>query len=278
MAFKDILVHVDGSKTDAARIEAAAGLARRHDAHLIGLFVRRSPMVPEYAWVHLTQDILNAQEKAMRESAESAEAAFNKAVKQSGVASEWRSPTGEIVEQVALNARYADVVVIGQEDEEGPVATGTGSLADRLVMSIGRSALVIPYVGKYETFGDRVLVAWDASRQASRAVHDAMPFLEKAKEVHVLAVNPIKGETGHGEAPGADISTHLARHGVKAEAHYINASDMDVGSMLLSRLADEGCDMMVMGAYGHARFRELVLGGVTRHILDHMTAPVLMSH
>jgi nucleotide-binding universal stress UspA family protein len=278
MAFKDILVHIDGGKNDAARIETAAGVAAAHDAHLIGLFVQRSPMVPEYAWVHLSQDIIDAQTAAMRDAATAAERLFNDIVKQIGVASEWRSPVGEVIEQVTMNGRYADVVVIGQEDPDGPLDTGAGNLTDRLVVSIGRSVLVVPYVGKYPKIGERVLVAWNSSRQASRAVHDALPFLENAKEVHILSVNPTKGETAHGEIPSADISTHLARHGVKARAESINAPDIDVADMLLARLVDEGCDMMVMGAYGHARFRELVLGGVTRQVLDHMTAPVLMSH
>ena len=122
------------------------------------------------------------------------------------------------------------------------------------------------------------MLAWDAGREAARAVSDAMPFLERAEQVTVMAVNPSSGEGDHGEEPGADIALHLARHGVKAEVHQTESPDISVGDELLSRIADDGSDMLVMGAYGHTRLRELVLGGVTRSILEQMTVPVLMSH
>ena len=122
------------------------------------------------------------------------------------------------------------------------------------------------------------MVAWDASRLATRAVNDALPILRKASKVHLLAINPEGGREGHGDVPGADIGLHLARHGVKAEASSIHAEDLEAGDALLSRAADFGADLIVMGAYGHSRWRELVLGGVTRHLLNHMTAPVFMSH
>ena len=116
------------------------------------------------------------------------------------------------------------------------------------------------------------------SRKATRAVNDAMPLLETADSVTVLVINPIGGIDGHGEEPGADIALHLARHGVNATAEHMVAEDISVGDMLLSRCANAGADLLVMGAYGHSRMRELILGGATRNILQHMTVPVLMSH
>jgi len=123
-----------------------------------------------------------------------------------------------------------------------------------------------------------VLVAWNASREATRAVHDALPILERADLVHVMAINPDHGRAGHGDIPGADICLHLSRHGVKAVCEHITADDLDPGEMLLSRAADEDCDLIVMGGYGHSRMRQLVLGGTTRQLLAHMTVPVLFSH
>ena len=123
-----------------------------------------------------------------------------------------------------------------------------------------------------------MLVAWNASREAARAVNDALPILQRAATVVILAVNPHGGPRGHGEAPGADIALHLARHGVKAEAEWFQAEDLAVGEALLSRAADLSVDLVVMGAYGRTRVRELILGGATRAMLQAMTTPVFMSH
>ena len=220
--------------------------------------------------------MIEAQGKASREAAEAAEAEYNEIINSVGTTGDWRVAEGDEVEQLTLHGRYVDLVVIGQTDPDDD--TGKGNLTDRLVLSIGRSALVIPYIGASLPIGKRVLVAWDANRQAARAVQDSLPILEHADQVMVLAVNPKGGIGGHGEIPCADICLHLARHGVNAEAQSITAHDVEIGDMILSRISDESIDLLVMGAYGHARLRELVLGGVTRHILGHMTIPALMSH
>ena len=140
---------------------------------------------------------------------------------------------------------------------------------------------MVPYIGAGERLGTRVMVAWDGGREAARAVGDALPLLARAESVAVLVINP--SQDGHGEQPGADIALHLARHGITVEAQHLEAQhleaqDLSVGDALLSRLADQDIDLLVMGAYGHSRLRELVLGGVTRKIFQQMTVPVLMSH
>ncbi|MCW8836656.1 MAG: universal stress protein [Rhodospirillales bacterium] len=279
MALKDILIHVDNSKNCAQRLSVAARFAAEHGAHLTGLYVMTYPEVPQFIQVQIGQDVIEVQRKAVRAAAADAEEAFRKAVDAAGVKSEWRSVEGDAFDAITTHSRYTDLVVLGQfdEDDDGMVV-GAGELADRLVLSTGRPILMVPYAGKFDKVGRHIMIAWDAGRLAARAVNDAMPLLEKAKKVEVLAVNPKNGDGGHGDMPGADICLHLARHGVNAQAQHIVASDMDPGNMLLSRISDEGVDMLVMGAYGHRRLRELVLGGVTRHILRHMTVPVLLSH
>jgi nucleotide-binding universal stress UspA family protein len=137
---------------------------------------------------------------------------------------------------------------------------------------------VVPYIGGSDIIGRRALVAWNASREAARALNDAIPLLEDAENVTVLSVNPKRGIRGEGDLPAADIALHLARHGMKAEASYVVAEDIGVGDALLSRAADLGSDLIVMGGYGHSRLREIVLGGATRTVLRHMTVPVLLSH
>jgi nucleotide-binding universal stress UspA family protein len=279
MALKDILVHVESNKQGRARLAAAVQLAARHDAHLIGLYVLHLPDLPGYVRLQMSDEVLRSARDAAMADAAAAEAAFNDAVQRAGVKAEWRNVEGNPLKVLALHARYADIAVVGQRDETSEGASIDPDLPDQLVLSAGRPMLVIPYVGEYPVIGERVMVAWDSSRLATRAVNDALPFLVRAKHVFVIAINPSgDGEEGHGEIPSADICLHLARHGVNAEAQHVFADDLGVGEMLLSRSADEGCDLMVIGAWGHARWRELVLGGVTRHMLGHMTLPVLMSH
>ena len=136
----------------------------------------------------------------------------------------------------------------------------------------------MPYIGVQMPILDHVIVAWDASQESTRAVHDSLPFLVEAKKVTVLVINPRIGPDGHGEQPGADIATHLARHGLKVEVQRSQSPDASIGDSLLSRLADLDSDLLVMGAYGHARLRQVILGGVTRTLLEQMTVPLLLSH
>jgi len=278
MALKDILVHVDSSKHNPARLEAAINLAAAHESHLTGLYVLTHAHIPGYIRAQISNEVLEMQAKAAEEAAAKAEANFRDLASKAGLEFEWRQVSGEMIDTLSLHARYSDIIIAGQADPDDGDLNGGADMPDRLILSVGRPVLLVPYVGKYPTMGSRVMVAWDGSRLATRAVNDSMPVLKKAKHVDVMAVNQADADESHGEVPGADICLHLARHGVKAEAHHVSASDVDPADMLLSRAADEGIDMIVMGAYGHARWRELVLGGVTRHMLQHMTVPVLMAH
>ena len=158
---------------------------------------------------------------------------------------------------MVLHARYADLAVLGQADPDNP-PLGAG-VVEAVLLGSGRPALVVPFIGA-ESVGQRVLVAWNATREAARALNDAMPLLAQAEKVTVLSVNPERGIGGEGDLPAADIALHLARHGVKAEAAHTTAEDVSVGDILLSRAADLGADLIVMGGYGHSRAREFVLG------------------
>ncbi len=277
MALKSILVQVGEDKNGAGRIELAAKLAADHGAHLTGVYVARPAYLPPYLAAEVGPEVFDAQKKMAAEAAAEAEARFGAVAKRAGVEWEWRADSGVASDVTAVHARYADITVVGQTDPEGEGAA-VEEVAEHLVLDAGRPVLVIPYAGKYAQVGERVMVAWNASREAARAVNDALPILERAKQVTVLAVNPKGGPKGHGDIPGADITLHLTRHGVKAEATHIFADDIEVGNMLLSRVADTGVDLLVMGAYGRSRLRELIMGGVSRSILRHMTVPVLMSH
>ena len=279
MAYRDILVHLDGARACAGRVEAAIGLAQRYEAHLTGVYPTAEPSLPGYMAGAMPIEVLQMQEKRVKDAANKGAAAFRQACERAGIKHEPRvvpCRDVEVADVLALNMRYSDLAVLGQHDPEDPLSPERG-LMENVVLDSGRPAVMVPYIGAKPPFGNRVMVAWNARREAARAVADAMPFLETASQVTVMVVNPQDGEV-HGEEPGADIALHLARHGVKAEVHHSQVEDISIGDAILSRLADEGIDLLVMGAYGHARMREMVLGGVTRTILEHMTVPVFLSH
>ena len=278
MPYKTILVHVDNGPRAPVRIGVACRLARRFDAHLIGLHALTVVKLPGYARVAVEggAQLGEYQAKLAAEAAREAKQVFERGVSAAGLTkSEWRESRIDAAEAVPVHARYADVVVIGQPNRAD--ASGVEpDFAERLLLSAGRPILLVPYAGDFTDIGKRALVAWNASREAARAVTDSIPLLREAQGVHVVAFNP--DAAAHGEVPGADIGLYLARHGIKVNVSQQTAEDVDVGNQLLSRAADLDADLIVMGGYGHSRLKELVLGGVTRTILESMTVPVLMSH
>lgn len=278
MAYRNLLVHVDDSKANAKRLAAAIVLAQAQGAHLTGIYVAIEPSFPGNVAAEVPARLLDGLREQTAERAAAAEAAFTEVVERAGLSSDFRvahCPRSRVSEVVALHARYADLAILGQP-EPGDNGEVDAEVPEDVVLSAGRPALVIPYIGAGKEIGKRILIAWDGGREAARAVNDALPLLEQAESVAVLVINPSRG--GHGEQPGADIALHLARHGITVEVQHIEVRDISTGNALLSRLADEDVDLLVMGAYGHSRLREMVLGGVTREVFQQMTVPVLMSH
>lgn len=279
MSLKNILVHVDISEHCKQRLDVATSLARSFGAHLSGIYVipealTPAVMAPEY----FPADFIAKQEEVERERAREARAFFDKYIAETGIPAEWRASGGVRARVIATNARYSDLTILSQAEHSSQVGVEAMELPADVALSAGRPIIVVPYIGAPRTLGSHVLIAWNASREATRAVNDAMPLLQRAKKVTVLAVDPKRGIEAHGEIPSADIALHLARHGVNAEAAQTVSSELDVGDVILSRAFDLGADLIVIGAYGHSRLREFMLGGVTRHLLQHMTVPILMSH
>jgi len=279
MTYKTILVNCDTAPTSEKRIELASEIAQQQQAHLVGLFVRANVVMPAYMEAGIGPDLIALQEKRGKEQSAAAKAIFDRVTQRMGGSNEWRDTGGDVYDQTAMQARYADLVVMGQYDAKLDDPDIIPDLPETVMMNAGRPVLVVPYIGvKGKLMGGHVLVGWNASREATRAVVDSLPFLKVASAVTVLAVNPKPGTRGHGEQPGADVAQFLARHGVKVTASFTVADDIDPGDALLSRASDVNADMMVLGAYGHSRLREMVVGGVTRKVLATMTVPVLFSH
>ncbi len=279
MSFKDLLVLVDDSAASVARLDLAARLAAQSDAHLTGLYTVNDVLLPGYIEAELP-DTLRASRRQNREEQTARQAdRFATVMRQYGLTdrSEWLAVDGDPTIAAAVRGRYADLIIVGQPDPDRDRDTPVAQPAD-LLFEAGRPLLVVPYAGRFTSIGERVLVGWNGSREAARAIGDALPVLSRAKRVVVMAANPKAGPHGLGDEPCADIARHLSRHGCKVEATHVVTDVVEPGDTLLNTAADEGCDLLVMGAYGRSRLRELVLGGMTRFILQRMTVPVLMSH
>jgi len=281
MSYKDLLVVLDAAPDTSGRVELAVGLAERFAAHLIGLYPVPSPELPQaagYADLAALAPIYREWRARAMAQAEQTRTAFEAAAQRCGVAVEWRAPGDGDEADPALHARYADLAILGQRNLAGDDAAFVRPRPEHVTLASGRPVLVVPYAGRFAAVGRQIVVAWNASREAARAVADAMPLLAAAEGVTVLTVDPQIGPDAQGELPGADIALHLARHGVKAQIERTVSAEVPIGEVLLSRLSDLGADLLVMGAYGHSHMRELLLGGATRSILASMTVPVLMSH
>lgn len=279
MALKEILLHFDATPAAAARLDLAADIARRAGARLIGLHVM------DIAFPILAGDVggggalasLMAQIRAEAEAeANTLRARFEERLAREGIPGEWRVLEGPAALLLAETGRYADLIILGQAHADQP-APGGRALIEAALFKTGRPVLVVPYAVAPRP-PRHAVIAWNASREASRAVHDALPLLALMDRVTVLVVEPEANPGQHGEEPGADIARHLARHGLEVVVRRAVAPDISVGDVILNTLAEQGGDLLVMGAYGHSRLREFMLGGATRSLLGAMTAPVLMAH
>ncbi|MGH8502723.1 MAG: universal stress protein [Gammaproteobacteria bacterium] len=267
---KDILVHVDDPEKCAA-LDTAIGLAQRFNAHLSGLHVTSLFHYVAAKDVYVA-GLWEASKDELRAAAQRAKERFAGATARAGINGEWHHVDGDAATVIGDYGRVVDLIVMGQPAENAsPV---TRDVADKLPLTTGRPVLYVP-PGFSGSPGTSILVAWNDSREAARAVNDALPLLVRAEHVIIMAVAAPDGDN---EFPCADIAAHLARHGVQAVAARDWASDNRVGDRLLEQAARQKADLIVAGAYGHSRLKEIVLGGVTRHMFRHAPMPVLMSH
>ena len=280
MSFKNILVHVDPSDRCEERMGVAGALAINYEANLTGLYVTPEPFYPMYAEAsYFPEEILASMETEEKENCKIAEKKFRDFAAAQKLKYEWHTEQGPLASVVCKHARYADLTVLGKGSVEDPKNYPDPFLAEDVVMQSGRPVLIIPNTGHFEGFGKRIMVCWNGSREAVRAVNDAMPFLQAADKVTVLVVNPEKPSSGdHGDIPSADIAHYLARHDVKAEASSTHTDESDVGEIILSHALGVDADMIVAGAYGHSRTREWILGGVTKTLIHGTPVPAFMSH
>lgn len=271
MAIKDILLHLDDSPNCAARLELAIGLARAHGAHLKGLYVvTHSYYAPRHG--------AGASETLAR-----IEAMFRDRTGEAGISAEWLYVNWSVVgvsitEILDLHAYYSDLVIVSQPD----YSQGSGASVDipeRLGLGAGRPVLVVPYAGTFPVCGERAMIAWRAGRESSRVVNDAMPILERAGHVTVATVGMQGLDNDAVVEDIARISAYLARHRVAAvHEQILTSASIPVGDVLLNHACEQKMDLLVMGAFASTRRGAFVLGPVARHLMTHMTLPVLISH
>ena len=280
MSYRSILVHLDDSPRCAVRTVVATRLAREHGGHLLGLAPTGLINLPARV-TPLRTGSPNYLEQAQAHLGERAMArlgAFERLVAEHGLESfEARADEAETVESLVAHGRNRDLIVMGQGDL---AARGEGldrDLPEQVLLQAGRPVLVVPFAGDFGQVGGDVIVAWKDSRESARAVHDALPFLRRARTVHLLCL----------ERPGAlrhvrrlqlnDLRHWLERQGVESHVHQ-DVAQAGIGESVLTRVCDLNADLVVMGGYGRSRMAEFVLGGVTRTLLARMTVPVLFSH
>ncbi|MCE2510637.1 MAG: universal stress protein [Alphaproteobacteria bacterium] len=275
MPIKTILVHLADDPRHQARVETAVGLAQRFKAHLIGLYTEEPAHMPDtIAGRGAALGFLAEETKIAHEHAVDIEQEFLDFCKSKQISTESLSERGVHLDLLVKYAPFADLAIISQSHAKSIEDKLRLHLPDHLPMMAGCPVLVVPYEQASERIGKRILVAWKTSPESGRAVGYAVPFLKTAEQITVLTIDP----PDHDYVPGAEIAVRLARHGVKVETRSNLADDRNAGEIICQTAADLDCDMIVMGAYGRSRFRELVLGGITRYTLTHTHVPLLMSH
>jgi nucleotide-binding universal stress UspA family protein len=280
MTIRDLLVHIDQTQAAQLRLETGLKLAKCFGAHLTVLYLAAEPFMRSAAGFHLPADVVREHLRHTEAEAGPVFAAAIRAAEQRAVELETRLETGSLDRLPAILARIArnaDLIVVGEPRPEESGVDET-ALVEAAFMDTGRPALVVPYLGARALPPERVLVAWDGSREAARAVHDALPLLRLAAEVVILIVDAAKLGPRFGHQPGAGILAHLGRHEVTARVKAVESGGTAIAELILAQAAEENTDLVVMGGYGHSRLREMILGGVTRHMLERMRLPVLFAH
>ncbi len=273
---KDIVVNLSGPEPQDFAVNYALSVAETFGAHLAGIAFLYDPVIPDGVLGGVPVQLIEAQREENSKAAQSAVQRFEESARSAGVSVSSRTveaSVGGAATAFSAIARRFDLAVVGQSQREYGATEEV--MIEAALFESGRPLLVVPYIQRSKLALGRVLVCWDGSRTAARAIGDAMPFLKRAKAVDIVMVAE---ERKAEDITGTQMAEHLARHGISANLKRLVKGDISIDSVVLSFAADIGADLMVMGGYGHSRLREFILGGMTRGILESMTVPVLMSH
>ena len=270
MSFKNLMVHLDSGERTAARLDLAISLARKHQARLVGVF-------GQLAEAQHVGVVASWPSQEYVEARDANKAAFAKATANLPQA-QWRDVNrgsdGEVLRGITNLARHSDLVILGQHDQRAKNYVPE-ELVLEVILGCGRPVLVMPYIGDFPEIGKHPLIAWNKGREAARALNDALPLIQDCEEAMILS---FAAQHADGDECCAEVTAHLATHGIKSRSEVLLVQDFGIMDMLLNRITDRGADLLVMGAHGHIGFPYVSQGGGTRYILRHMTVPVLLSN
>ncbi|MFT5658284.1 MAG: nucleotide-binding universal stress UspA family protein [Gammaproteobacteria bacterium] len=270
MKIKDVLVYLDNDTACETRVLSAANLCVQFDAHLAGLYLMRKTAIPTYPGAPMSVGVYDILDEYSLEQSQSAQLVFSEQTNAAGISAEYREIEGDVTQMLNVHSRYTDLAVIPLQQEKDS-NLNTYYLPTSFLLGSACPVLALPDIKPITRAPQSVLVAWDGSREAARALKAALPLLHYAEKVDVVSI-------ASNDAEAMDITHHISRHGIEAETHLIKGSASDAGQLLLEQTLLLGSQLLVMGAYGHSRLREQILGGATKYVMQHAQLPVLFSH
>ena len=267
MPIRDILVHLDNSAASAVRLNVAIAYARKHGARLRGLYL-------------ITHHFYEPSSLGEKAESNSAEQMFIEMTSEADIAAEWvfqdcsvmGSDVGDLI---TLHAYFTDIVILGQANMAAPVMNIPTDLVERIILSCGRPVIIVPYSGSFQTAGDRIMIAWKAGRESVRAINDSLPYLQIAQSVVIVEG---KSTSENSDASLEAIRSFLQSHNIHVTLDLISSGNFPIGDLLLNIACDKKIDLLVMGAFAPNLRGKLEMSPVARHVLKHLTVPVLMSH
>jgi nucleotide-binding universal stress UspA family protein len=278
MAYKTLLVSLNEIERLDAVLEQTAALAVQQQSHIIGLYVIPAPAVYPAVGPYVVPEVFDGLTRYFEEQLKGAKSKFDSLLKRSKLTGQWlevKALTPVISETVGEIGRIADLIVVSETNRDGKNGVELDFI-ENLILGTGRPLLILPRRSEARLNTDVIVCAYDGSKEAARAVHDAVPVLHKAKDVRLFWVDP--DADSQGQPPGSDMAESLRRHGIRAQAEALPSGGLNPAEVVVAKGRDIGAGMVVMGAYGHSRIREFVLGGATRHALANISLPLLMSH
>lgn len=275
-----IAVHLGADDGCKRRIDVAIKMAKEHDAEIVGVYPVDVNLQQGYSGTALPREITQMIRERLQTDREETRKLFEETTSAAGIKAQWRTPKGAIDDVLALHARYARLLIMSKTEDPYSTASPVGAnLPEAVIMAAGRPVLLVPAVGTMNTIGDRVLFCWDKKREAARAFADAAPLLRTAKELVVLAIDEDTESLRDQDIQENDFSELCTALGYPAPKVLLRSSKgVGVGNVILNTSTDYGSDLIVMGAYGHSRMRQWIMGGASKTLLNSMTVPVLMSH
>lgn len=280
MAYKTLLVSLNEIDRLDAVLQVAAALAAEQKSHVLGLYVIPAPAVYPAVGPYVVPEVFDGLTRYFEEQSKGTRSKFDAAMKRRDLSGQWlevKAVAPVISETVSEIGRIADLVVVSETNRDGKNGVEL-DFVENVILGAGRPVLILPRKADPDLNMSVIVCGYNGSKEAARAVHDAIPLLKKAKDVRLLWVDPVSEADQSGIPPGAGMAESLHRHGVKATAETVHSEGLNPAETVMVRARDLGAGMIVMGAYGHSRIREFVLGGATRHALSNIAVPLFMSH